>query len=442
MAERRWWQGAGFFYHRWRHISFVILLLIILGTTFLLQGCGKQAVAINFPEAADRITGMYLDFEEPGVGYKRVGEVRDERILSVLKEKLAAAKPADPPEKWPWETYALSFELSVKGEVGETPRYTYWYKRFQPGEPGYIRFAGGWFQTPGEFNTLLHSLTEYRNASGNIDPADEAFLKKYGWTPLFLITRFDEILPPGFIHRPGEFPVVLYWAFNNELNKDIGLDLTPYLGKKVTVRLYKTVDLLPQFMEPRRETGRVVVVCFQEKIIGAWLDAGRHDAFACSLNGRRLEEITGKTWEEWISALIDPQDPFEQKLAPLTPEELLRTYFDAVDRGDFRLAYACENRKRLAHHYLFSNMDNNKLYNQDYPAGGLKNITRARVISLKHLPEGEKNYPPGTLLYQVEVDLGVRRFITHESGPQRRFITLRKETAATGWRIESIGTGP
>ena len=92
-------------------------------------------------------------------------------------------------------------------------------------------------------------------------------------------------------------------------------------------------------------------------------------------------------------------------------------------------------------------MDNNTLYNPDFKddeADGFSNITGAEVLSIEALPEGSfgRNDPPGARLYQVEVDLRVRRPVTYDSGPQPRFILMVRETRATGWRIESIGTGP
>lgn len=251
-------------------------------------------------------------------------------------------------------------------------------------------------------------------------------------------------LPPAFRHHPGEYPVVIYWAYNNELNKDIGLDLTPYLGRAVEVRLYKTTELLPEFMEPRREAGRAVVVRYQGQLIGAWLDAGRHYSFACSLKGRRLEEVTGQGWDEWVAGLIDPRDPAEQELARLTPEEVIRGYYEAVNRGDYTKAHAYESRRALTQ-YLFNNMDNNLLFNPGYrdsDLDGLANITAARVLSIGKPAYTDAGSPRETRIYPVKVELKVRHAVTYNSGPQVRFLTLRRETSATGWRIESIGTGP
>ena len=63
------------------------------------------------------------------------------------------------------------------------------------------------------------------------------------------------------------------------------------------VRLYKTVEMLPESMGPSRWAGRAVVIRLEGKVIGAWLDLGRHYCSACSLKGRILEEVTGKDFD-------------------------------------------------------------------------------------------------------------------------------------------------
>ncbi|NPV71722.1 MAG: DUF4829 domain-containing protein [Firmicutes bacterium] len=307
--------------------------------------------------------------------------------------------------------------------------------------PGYIRFHEGWYEVPGQLGAMLHSLGQYRPAGAGVRADDERFLAKYGWTPFFLISELEVTLPGEFLHRPGEFPSVLYWAYNNELNKDIGLDLAPYLGRNVDVRLYKIAELLPEFMKPRRECGRAVIVLSEGRVIGAWLDAGRHHAFACSLSGRRFEDITGKTWAGWVPGVIDADDAVERELASLTPEEVIRRYYEAIDRGDYPAALTCLTREHLLM-YLFSNMDNRGLYNPGFDQGmlGLLNTTAARVEGVKKM-EGT-SVPEGCVMYQVVVDLTVEQPITHGSGLQPRFVSLRRETPDTGWRIDGIGTGP
>jgi hypothetical protein len=363
--------------------------------------------------------------------------VADPRILACLLGYLKEATTAGLPGNESWSEYRLSFEL----RDGRKVQLKYVVRKFSRCEPGYLQFLQGWYEVPGQFNILVEALTGYPDASGDVDPRDAAFLRRYGWTPAFCINTLSVTLPAEFRHRPGEYPVVLYWAYNNELNRDVGLDLTPVLGRAVEVRLYKVAEPLPEFMHPRREAGRAAVVRYRGEIVGAWLDAGSC-GFACSLRGRRFEEAAGKTWEEWIASLVDPDDPLERELARLSPEGVIRAYFEAVDRGDFVRAHACESR-RLLTSYLFCDMDGRYLYNpgyRDHDVGGLANITAARVLAIERLEGSEALCPPGALRYMVSVDLQVKELVCFDSGPQVRFVLLRRETPETGWRIEAMGT--
>jgi hypothetical protein len=95
-------------------------------------------------------------------------------------------------------------------------------------------------------------------------------------------------------------------------------------------------------------------------------------------------------------------------------------------------------RKNLSHH-LSSNLNNNYLFNKneseiDY------NIKRAKLLEIKEL-KGFNN-EPGVLEYQVSVDFDFKKFITADDGVWPRFVILKKETEKSGWRIDSVGTGP
>ena len=381
---------------------------------------------------------------------RRTARVREPGLTELLCCYLSESKPTSPPDRWPWERYQLVVSYGDTGPGGRPDRqdrYEYLFKFFVPHDPGFVKAGEQWYQVPGKFNELLWSLTEYRQATTVVSKDDTDFLKRYGWTVLFKINGFQVTLPREWSHRAGEYPEVLYWAYNNELSKDVGLNLRPFAGYEVQVALYKVEEPLPEFMRPRREAGRAVVVKKDERIIGAWLDAGRHHAFACSLRGRRFEEITGDTWDRWIAGIIDYDDPIERRVTEAAnsgPEGLLRLYFDAVDSGDFLLAHACETRRKLVS-YLFMNMDNNRLYNPSYAADGksdgLSNIAGARLVSVK-VSEPKSGYPPGSVLCTAVLDLKVKRPVTYDSGRHTRFVIVRKETERTGWRIESVGTGP
>ena len=104
--------------------------------------------------------------------------------------------------------------------------------------------------------------------------------EKYGWTVDYKINSIKETLPTNLKHKAGEYPVKIYWAYNNELSKSIGLDFSNFLGERVDVEILKLREPLPQYMHPRMDA-RGIVLKSDDKIIGAYIDAGRHDCFAC-----------------------------------------------------------------------------------------------------------------------------------------------------------------
>ncbi len=184
----------------------------------------------------------------------------------------------------------------------------------------------------------------------------QELLLKYGWTTTGRQATYRITLPQRFEHRPGEFPIPIYWAYNNELSKAIGLDLSPHLGQRVEVTVYELQEELPESLRPYTEA-RAVVVTHDGEIIGAWIDKGRHYAFACSLDRKPFEEIVGLDWSEWLvaSGVVNLDNPVEKELATLSPEEIIACYYQALDDHDDERAYACLTRRSLTD-FLFTNM--------------------------------------------------------------------------------------
>jgi len=421
----------------------LFILLLGLFTLINLSGCQNQSIPATFDDFKIQVVGLeFYVTQEPDAEPRQVVNLSDKQLTQrflVFLGPLPRTEP--PPASWTGAKDYLAFKYVQENEIVSSRQYTYWH---QNNSPGYLELEDGWRQVPAEFAAQLTILTEYPEASSDIDAADTAFLKQYGWTVFYKIKTYTGRLPDKLLHESGEYPVALYYAYNNELSKDIDLDITPYLGKNVTVNLYKIEEPLPAFMEPRQNANRAVIVKDGEQIVGTWLDAGRHDAFACSLKGRRLEEITGKTWGEWVNLYIDHSNPQEKLISCMKPEEVIETYFEAIDHRDPHTAHACETRQRLVS-YLFNNMDNNRLYNYSYAtndADWINNINRAKIINIQPCNRPAQEDQSVVKTYVVIVDINVKRLITHDSGRQVLYITLRRETPTTGWRIDSISPAP
>ncbi len=272
-------------------------------------------------------------------------------------------------------------------------------------------------------------------------PQAQELLSKHGWSTTGKQATYQVTLPKSFEHHPGEFPIPIYWAYNNELSKAIGLDLSPYLGQRIEATVYELQEELPEFLRPYTKARAVVVSC-NGKIIGAWIDKGRHYAFACSLDRKPIEEITGMDWSEWLvaSGVVNPANEVERELAALTPEEIITRYYQALNDHDDERAYACLTRRSLTD-FLFSNMDDLALYHSSYGDNPLKEtIYSVQVIGIGPLPDAGN--PEGVLRYKVDIDVKYEAEIVSRSGHNVRFMSLEKEIEAAGWRITGIGTGP
>ena len=312
-------------------------------------------------------------------------------------------------------------KLIIVGIDGANKEVTFSYDTLY--EIGYIEMDGKKIEPDYNFFRYMADLNEYANPDTNIEQQVLQLFSEYNWTVDYRINTLREKLPDNLKHKAGEYPVKIYWAYNNELSKEIGLDFTDYLGKDIAVEIYRLRESLPEFMKPRRDA-RGIVLKYNGDIIGAYIDAGRHDSFACSLDRKSLKGITGKEWNEWIADYIDYEDELEIKISKMEPEDIIREYFKALDKHDIKMVWACMTRKNLSQH-LSSNMNNQYLFNKD--EGKIDyNIKKAKLLEIKEL-KGFNN-EPGVLEYQVKVDFDFIKPITSDDGVWPRFVILKKET--------------
>lgn len=429
--------GRNRFLHRM--FSAVVTAALILGSCGCFPKTGEeksQPPEPSFPEVAEKVTAFRFNDRDPI-------EVTDARAVELFRKCLLEGTVSAPGPDDMRVTRQVTLRL---GNEWMSEPLSFYYFDLPPGNPSYVRWRDTWYKIPGRFWPMADAVRQFGPDSFDIDLEDLEFLQEYGWEPSFLISRTTAELPPAWIHRPGDFPEVIYWAWNNELSKDIGLDLTPYLGKTVEARLYKTVENLPEIVGPNRSNGRAVVVRYEGKIIGAWLALGRHFCFACSLKGRTLEDVTGKSLDEWLTTLIDPNDPVERRLSTMTPEQVLETYYAAIDQKDYATAHACESRSSLLV-YIASNMDDRRLYNDGFGeerGKGLANFLSVKLVEIERDEEFEREeigYGDARC-YRVVVDQRRRVVAGGLEGLCPYFVVMKQETPETGWRIYGIGTGP
>jgi len=273
----------------------------------------------------------------------------------------------------------------------------------------------------------------------------DEFLSTYGWSIHQHVATHTVTLPQTFQHKPGDFPYAIYWAYNNELSKAIGLDITPYLGKEVQASLYLLNESLPESFLPLT-TARAVVLTLEDEIIGAWIDQGRHSGFACSLNRQQLTDVVEQKWGEWLidSGIVDRSNDLEIGLAEMTPEEIISDYYTAASDHDYQRVNAVRSRRWLSSD-LFVNMFNNQaLFNHQEEASitiWVDNIESAEILSITPV---EKGFGMCLPVYEVRVDLQYvdPNWGTVPEGEVMTFVVLNEEIKGLGWRIEEINTAP
>jgi hypothetical protein len=306
---------------------------------------------------------------------------------------------------------------------------------------GYLEMDAIKYDPGFSFFRYIKDVSEYSQFDTNVDNKALELFRKYDWTIDYKISSTQEILPSNLKHEAGEYPVKIYWAYNNELSKNIRLGYEPYLGKKVDIEIYRLREPLPDYMNPRMNA-RGIVLKYKGEIIGAYIDAGRHDSFACSLDRKSLKDITNMEWDNWVSDYINYNNELEIKLSKMAPEEIINEYYDAINNHDSKMEFACMTRENICD-YLAMNMDNNLLINEgfnDVYLDGSANVKSAKFIDLKEL--SDMGNPKGTVEYSVTIDFKFKKEITSSNGIQSRFIILKKESEKSGWRIQSEGTGP
>lgn len=411
----------------------------VLAICFLSTG----VYAISRTEFFNNLIGRNVDvvLDEKGVYWDDAGTITitDEKIkediLEMIEESKTINMDQDELDSYSsggsvYEDNQLKFKLDGEEDIVIKFKFDTLYDK------GFIQLDGEFLKPSYDFFRYIMNLKEYKDINTNISQKDNELFKKYNWTIDYRINSFKEKLPSDFKHNAGEYPIKIYWAYNNELSKSIGLDLSDYLSESLDVEIYRLREPLPEYMQPRMNA-RGIVLKDGDKIVGAFIDAGRHSSFACSLDRKNLEEINNKNWSEWIQDFLNYEYPLEKELASLSPKEVIELYYDSINNGYNKKAYACLDRTNMSNitEVLSSNMSNTLLYNkeEDY----LRDIKKAELLSIEKLQSSNKD--KDTLEYRVNVDYKYHGQISSFNGEYSYIVSMKKEKDRGGWKIISIG---
>ncbi len=310
-------------------------------------------------------------------------------------------------------------------------------------DKAYLVKDGGLYEARTDFARYIDSFLENRNITFDMDNTAIELFQTYGWTLDYKINTIKEKLNnisalSGF--KPNEY----YFAYNNELSKDIGLDMSGCSNTtNIDVDIYRIHESMPREFYPIQNC-RGIVVKNDYKIIGAFISAGRHSAFnACSLKGNSFERVTGQTLYEWLDDMIKA-DSIEERLFKLEPEQVIEKYFTALDNKDAKTTTYCISKKCLLDN-LTSNMLNDALFNEEIglpltdadigAKSSFDNLKSAKLLKAEPIDGSDMN----TKSFRVTVDLQYDKDLTISSGEQLWDCRMVYESSQTGWKIEGFG---
>lgn len=375
-----------------------------------------------------------IEFLSEIIGFKSANafETTDYKIVayidSTIRNSLPSAKEAELNKN-----YINRYTIKLLNDIGGYSCGLYYDTLY---DKAYIVKDGGLYETGTDFARYIDSFLENANITVHIDDDAEALFQTYGWTLDYQISEIKYELNKIKILSAFD-PGTYYFAYNNELSKDIGLDMSGYATADIDVEIYRIHEPMPQEFHPI-ENCRGIVVKNGGKIIGAFISAGRHSAFnACSLKGNSFEKVTRQTLYEWLADRIE-RDSIEKRLSELEPEQVIEEYFAALDKKDAQTAGACISKKMLLGN-LTTNMPNNELFNEGIGLlltdSNFDNLKSAKLLKVELIDESDKN----TRNLRVTVDLEYNEVVSIGNGEQSWDCGMVYESPQTGWKIEGFG---
>lgn len=336
--------------------------------------------------------------------------------------------------------YELTLDISNDGSSRPKTVSVFWDTLY---DKAYVADGNALYTVSTDFARFVDSFLENTGLSYEIGNEENQLFRDYGWTLDYKINKINEILPA--IKELGEFnPCDYYFAYNNELSKDIGLDMSDFAGKVVTAEIYRINESMPEEFYPIQNARGIVVKC-DGKIIGAYISAGRHQAEnACSLKRRSFETITEGDFNTWLASRLKE----EKDIIAGDPEEIIKRYFKALGEKDEQAAVNCIAKQTMFEE-LTANMLNDKLYNKavglqlentafiEYDDKSVDNIKTIKSVEIKPVTSEENSETVKT--YGVSFDVEYEREGTISSEGQCWICSVVYESEQTGWKISSFG---
>jgi len=395
-------------------------------------GTDVQGPAGGKPEIdMETLTGFDLEVVERGEVFTHRDKPELARYVADLVLKGCAPLQGPPDLE---ECLVSNYVLTIHAEPGPV-RLRIVNRHYPPeARAHFLQDGDRWYRLEADVLTTIYEIATTPEASMKVNAQHQEFLGRYGWHVWYRLNSYVYRLPSSFLYRAGDFPTALFWAHRSELSSRVGLDLASHAGEEVVITIYRLDRDIPE-LSPPGGLPRAVIVTAHDQIVGAWLDKGRHAGDAMTLAG---EKVTPN--EEFLSQFMDTSYPLEIELGKMEPEDIIRTYWAAIDSGDYARAHACETKTALFR-YLFRNMDNSRHANESFvDIFSLENYISVEVTSIEPYSLPGEDGRENTRFYRVLVNQDLKVEMTSNDGPMTWFMSLVE--TPTGWRIEGRGTGP
>lgn len=398
---------------------------------------------------------------------KIIKNINNKKIVKSIVEKIGKSEKLsnkyDKNEIPRDKVYTIKFIMGNKEKKVEFIRNSMY-------EIGYIIQGEECYRVGYELSLYIADLYIYDKQETDIDRKVEKLFDKYNLDISYRINRESEKLPNNLLHKSGEFPTKLYWGYNNDLSKSIGYDFKKYLGKEISIELYRLENIIKEDEETVEEyekrvedikksngseelfvrgSMRGVILKYKGEIVGSYIDNQSEDL---SLEKKNHEEVTKKPWNKWVVDYIDYKDPQEQRLSKLSPKEIIEEHYKGVDTGNTRLEYGTISREK-SYMSIHLNSDFNYLKNNSFedanPLGyevipaKLLEINNKRIekkVISKVIHKESQKY--NKVVYSVTIDIvqGKNVITPLDDGIVTwGYVSLTNESGDSGYRILEIG---
>jgi hypothetical protein len=224
---------------------------IVLIAESIMNSPSSEAYSTEY----DRVKIEFLS-QNKGVKSANEFETADSKIVAYIDSTIRNSLPSEKEAELD-KNYIKQYTIKLSDDIGGYSCGLYYDTLYNK---AYIVKDGGLFETGTDFARYIDSFLENTNSTFQIYDADAmALFQTYGWTLDYQISAMKNKLN-NISALYGFNPNAWYFAYNNELSKDIGLDMSRYSNSAdIDVEIYRIHESMPQEFYPIQNCRGIVV---------------------------------------------------------------------------------------------------------------------------------------------------------------------------------------